>query len=150
MSEKDAPNMDEQRIEAALADELDDVAPRRDLWPSIQAEVHPQQPKPRRRWLVPAFGSVAILGSLVFLGSAAAVIVLFTYGIGAPGGGGGRACGYAGASGYRHTSGRSHAAFRWWNSYRGNCQHSPKATVLNVKRNDQRLPKSGRARVSDT
>ena len=65
MREKDAPDLSEDQIRAALAEELDDVAPRRDLWPSILEGVRRPQPKLRRRWLVPAFGSIAILGAVV-------------------------------------------------------------------------------------
>ena len=65
MSEKDAPDVNEDQIRAALAEELDEVAPRRDLWPSIQEGVRRPRPKPQRGWLVPAFGSAAILGAAV-------------------------------------------------------------------------------------
>ena len=65
MSEKDGPDLNEDQIRAALAEELDEVAPRRDLWPSIQEGVRRPQPKPQRRWLVPAFGSAVILGAAV-------------------------------------------------------------------------------------
>ncbi len=65
MSEKDPPDLNEDQIKAALAEELDDVAPRRDLWPSIQEGVRRSQPRPLRRWLLPAFGSAAVLGVAV-------------------------------------------------------------------------------------
>ena len=63
MSEKDALDLNEDQMGAALAEELNDVAPRRNLWPSIEEGVRRPQPKLQRRWLVPAFGSVAILGA---------------------------------------------------------------------------------------
>ena len=49
------------QIEKALAAELDRVGPRRNLWPSIQAEVSRRQQKRRWRWL-------DFLGVLSFLG----------------------------------------------------------------------------------
>ena len=39
MSENGASSLDEQQIRAVLAEELDGIAPRRDLWPSVQAAV---------------------------------------------------------------------------------------------------------------
>ncbi len=60
MTDKNDPNLNEDEIEAALAEELDEVAPRRDLWPSIRAGVRRPRPKPQRRWLVPAFVSAAV------------------------------------------------------------------------------------------
>ncbi len=61
MVEKGTHYPDEQQIAAALTEELDAVAPRRDLWPSIQAEVLRQQEKQRKWWQVPPFGPPVML-----------------------------------------------------------------------------------------
>ena len=73
MREKETPEFNEQILEADLSAELDNVAPRRDLWPAVQAGVqHPVQKSPMRR-LAPAFGWTAAL-SLVLL-----VVVAVTF-----------------------------------------------------------------------
>ena len=61
MSEREPGSFDESQLEEALAEELDQVSPRRDLWSAIEAGVQLQPPRPRRRWLVPALGSAAVL-----------------------------------------------------------------------------------------
>ena len=84
MREQDATHLNEDKIAAALAGELDRVSPRRDLWPSIKAEVQRRRSKPRMRWLMPPFGSVSTLAGHVLalrpaglaLGSVAAALVL--------------------------------------------------------------------------
>ena len=54
-----------QLIQAALSEELDSVAPRRDLWPSVQAGVQRPAPKSQRHWPVTALRTAAVLGALV-------------------------------------------------------------------------------------
>ena len=85
MREKERPHMNDRhneaaltdrQIEKALAEELDRVGPRRDLWQSIQAEVSRRQQKRRWRWL-------DFLGVVVSLGSPAPAIRLTGIGIGA-------------------------------------------------------------------
>lgn len=84
MSEQNTSNLSEEQIAAALAGALDQAVPRRDLWPSIRAEVQRRQPTPRRRWLMSPFGSVTALVGRVLavrpaglaLGSVAASLLL--------------------------------------------------------------------------
>ena len=85
MREKEPPQMNDRHMEAALTDrhiekalaeELDRVGPRRDLWPSIQGEVSRRQQKRRWRWL-------DFFGVVVALGSPAPAIRLTGIGIGA-------------------------------------------------------------------
>ena len=88
MKEKDVPTLNDRQIKQALAEELDRAAPRRDLWPSIRAEVKRRQSKPRRPWLLPPFGSVTILigdvlafrSARISLGSVAAALLLIWLG----------------------------------------------------------------------
>jgi len=61
MSEQNVSHPTEQQIAAALAGELDQAAPRRDLWPAIRAEVQRRQQKPRKLWLPPPFGLATIV-----------------------------------------------------------------------------------------
>ena len=49
MIEKGAPFPDERQIAEALAEELDEVVPRRDLWPLVQARLPRRQRKPQKR-----------------------------------------------------------------------------------------------------
>ena len=84
MLEKGTPYPDEKQIAEALAEELDGVAPRRDLWPSIQAELLRRQEKHRKWWQLPPFGPPEMLSGQalalrltgVSLGSAAIVLLL--------------------------------------------------------------------------
>ena len=84
LNEKPAPYLEEHRIEEALAEELDRVSPRRDLWPSIQAEVLRRQQKHRKWWQLPPFGPLVMLGGYtrairltgVSLGSVAVALLL--------------------------------------------------------------------------
>ena len=83
MVEKGTSYPHEQQIAAALAEELDQVAPRRGLWPSIQAEVQRRQ-RQRKWWRLPPFGPpVMISGQAltlrltgISLGSVAVVLLL--------------------------------------------------------------------------
>ncbi len=83
MLEKGTPYPNEQQIAEALAEELDGVAPRRDLWPLIQAEL-PRHQQKRKRWQLPPFGPLFMLGGHapalrltgVSLGSVAVVLLL--------------------------------------------------------------------------
>ena len=61
MTENDALYPDEHQLAAALAEELDAVEPRRDLWPLVQAGLRLAQPRRRWRWLVPALTSAAVV-----------------------------------------------------------------------------------------
>ncbi|MCH8274771.1 MAG: von Willebrand factor type A domain-containing protein [Armatimonadetes bacterium] len=65
MREREFPEFNEQLIEAALAEELNSVTPRRDLWPAVQAGVQRAVQKSPRRWLVPSLGSAALIGLVV-------------------------------------------------------------------------------------
>ena len=47
-SSNDLPN--EHQLTAALSEELDQAAPRRDLWPSIQREINLRQLTAQRPW----------------------------------------------------------------------------------------------------
>lgn len=77
MREKENPEFNEQMFEAALAEELNSVSPRRDLWPAVQAGVQrPGRKLPWRR-LVPTLGSAAVV-SLVLLVAAAAALPMVT------------------------------------------------------------------------
>ena len=84
MTEKGTSYTDEQQITAALAEELGQVVPRRDLWPSIQTEVLRQQGKHRKWWQVPPFGPLVMLRGHtpalrltgISLGSVAVVLML--------------------------------------------------------------------------
>ena len=67
MREKEVPEFNEQLIEAALAEELNNIMPRRDLWPAVQAGVQRPAQKSPRRWLAPALGSVAALGVVMLV-----------------------------------------------------------------------------------
>ena len=61
MSQKTPDSFDERELEEALAEELDKVSPRRDLWTAIRNRLQLRPATPRRRWLVPALGSAAVL-----------------------------------------------------------------------------------------
>jgi len=61
VAENDALYPDEHQLEAALAEELDAIEPRRDLWPSVLAGLHRAQPQRRWRWLVPTLASAAVV-----------------------------------------------------------------------------------------
>ena len=84
MVEKWTHYPEDQQIAAALAKELDGVAPRRDLWPSIQAEVQRRQRNHRKWWQLPPFGPLFMLDGQapalrligVSLGSVAVVLLL--------------------------------------------------------------------------
>ena len=84
MLEKGTQYPDDQQIAAALAEKLNQAAPRRDLWPSIQAEVQRRQQNHRKWWQLPPFGPLVMLGghapSLrltgISLGSVALVLLL--------------------------------------------------------------------------
>ena len=67
MREKEVPGFNEQLIEAALAEELNNIMPRRDLWPAVEAGVQRPAQKAPRRWLAPALGSVAALGVVMLV-----------------------------------------------------------------------------------
>ena len=90
MREKEAPHMNDRhmkaaltdrQIEKALAEELDRVGPRRDLWPSIQAEVSRRQQKRRWRWLN-FLGVLSFPGVVVVLGSPAPAVRLASVALG--------------------------------------------------------------------
>ena len=84
MLEKGTAYPDERQIAEALAEELDGVAPRRDLWPLVQAGLARHQRKHRKRWQLPPFGPLVMLGGPtpalrltgVSLGSVAVVLLL--------------------------------------------------------------------------
>ena len=59
MRQNDIRNLNDRRIEAALADALDELEPRRDLWPSIEAGAVRSEPLPFRRWFMPVVGVAA-------------------------------------------------------------------------------------------
>ena len=67
MREKEIPEFNEQLIEAALAEELNNIMPRRDLWPAVEAGIQRPAPKSPRRWLAPALGSAAALGVVMLV-----------------------------------------------------------------------------------
>ena len=82
MLEKGNSYPDEQQIAAALAEKLDGVAPRRDLWPAIQAEVLRQR-NHRKWWQLPPFPVFMIGGhapalrlTSISVGSVAVVLLL--------------------------------------------------------------------------
>ncbi len=52
----------DQQIAAALAEKLDGVTPRRDLWRSILAEVQRRQQRHRKWWQLPPFGPLVMVG----------------------------------------------------------------------------------------
>ena len=84
MREKDGPHLNDDQIAEALGRRLDRVALRRDLWPSIRAEVQRRQSKPGRPWFLPPFGPLSVLADHVLairptglaFGSVAAALVL--------------------------------------------------------------------------
>ena len=84
MTEKRNYNPEDQQIAAALAEKLDGVAPRRDLWPSIQAELSRRQQKQRKWWQVPYIGPLVNIGghapalrlTSISVGSVAVVLLL--------------------------------------------------------------------------
>ncbi|MCI0792824.1 MAG: VWA domain-containing protein [Chloroflexi bacterium] len=59
--------LNEQLIQRALAEELDSVAPRSDLWPAVQAGVQLPAPKSQRHWVVRPLGTAAVLGALALV-----------------------------------------------------------------------------------
>ena len=61
MSERPPHDSIENELERTLAEDLDGVSPRRNLWPDIAAGIGLQQPRSRRRWLIPALGWTAAL-----------------------------------------------------------------------------------------
>ncbi len=67
MREKEIPEFNEQLIEAALAEELNNIMPRRDLWPAVEAGIQSPAQKSPRRWLAPALGSAAALGVVMLV-----------------------------------------------------------------------------------
>ena len=71
----------DRQIEKALSEELDRVGPRRDLWPSIQAEVSRRQQKRRWRWL-DFLGVLSFPGAVVVLGSPAPAVRLASAALG--------------------------------------------------------------------
>ena len=84
MVEKGTDYPVDQQIAAALAEELDGVTPRRDLWPLVQARLPRQERKHPRRWQLPPFGPLVMLGGhaptlslkSVSLGSVAVALLL--------------------------------------------------------------------------
>ena len=73
----------DQQIAAALAEELDQVAPRHDLWPLIQAGLSRRQRDPRKWWQLLPFGRFMLGGQTpalrltsISLGSVAVVLLL--------------------------------------------------------------------------
>ena len=65
MSERPPDDSIEHELERTLAEDLDGVSPRRNLWPDIAARVDVQQRRSWRRWLIPALGSAAALVLIV-------------------------------------------------------------------------------------
>ena len=62
MRENPETYLDERQLEVALAEELDGVAPRRDLWPSVRAAAQRLQQEPQRRWRIPGLGPLVNVG----------------------------------------------------------------------------------------
>ena len=75
MREKDEPDLFDDQIRAALTGELDRAAPRRDLWPSIRAEVQRRQQKPRKLWLPPFGWATVVIGSVLAIRRAGLAVV---------------------------------------------------------------------------
>ena len=65
MSERPPHDSIENELERTLAEDLDGVSPRRNLWPDIAAAVDMKPPRSLRRWLIPALGSAAAVVLIV-------------------------------------------------------------------------------------